>query len=174
MHDSVLQFAQYAVLGRRFGDALEVGSYDVNGSARPLIEPRCESYIATDMREGPGVDLALDCTQLVPQFGPDTFDLVVSLEMLEHVLDWREAIRQMKAVTAPGGRVLLTTRSIGFPLHDYPSDYWRFSTEDMAVIWADWVIELIRPDPQVAGVFVLARKPVVVNLDAITVTSMQA
>lgn len=174
MHDSVLQFVQYSILGRRFGDVLEVGSYDVNGSGRPLIEPRSESYIATDMREGPGVDLAVDCTQLVSQFSRDVFDLVVSLEMLEHVLDWREAIRQMKAVTAPGGHVLLTTRSIGFPLHDYPSDYWRFSVGDMSKIWADWVIEEIRPDPQVAGVFVLARKPVVVDLGAITVTSMQA
>lgn len=173
MHESVLNFVQTTILGCRLGDVLEVGAFDVNGSARPIIEPRSTSYIATDMRAGPGVDRVVDCTQLLFEFGRDRFDTVVSLEMLEHVSAWRMAVAQMKAVTRPGGRVLLTTRSLGFPLHDYPSDYWRFSTADMSKIWGDWAVEFLVVDPQAPGVFVCARKPLPVDLEAITVASMQ-
>jgi len=41
------------------GKVLEVGSYDVNGSVRPLFKnrQRFPSYTGIDMREGPGVDM---------------------------------------------------------------------------------------------------------------------
>jgi hypothetical protein len=37
----------------------------------------------------------------------------------------------MKQVLKPGGIILITTRSQGFPFHEYPVDAWRFSVEDM-------------------------------------------
>jgi len=40
------------------GDVLEVGSYDVNGSVRPIFSDRerFPHYTGVDMRAGPGVD----------------------------------------------------------------------------------------------------------------------
>lgn len=41
---------------------------------------------------------------------PDrSFDLVISCETIEHVLDPRSAVREMSRVLRPGGRLLLTT-----------------------------------------------------------------
>jgi len=66
--------------------------------------------------------------------------------------------------------LLLTTRSLGFPLHEYPGDYWRFSVLDMRCIFAGWVDVSVLNDGQVPGVFVVARKPP--SLDTIHVYRM--
>lgn len=59
---------------------IEVGSYDVNGSVRPLF-PEADSYIGLDRRAGPGVDVVADALTYTPD-GP--VDLVVCCEVLEH------------------------------------------------------------------------------------------
>lgn len=146
------------VAGKR---VLEVGALDVNGSLRSILAGwGPASYLGVDVSPGPGVDEVCPCEQLTARFGENAFDLVVSTEMLEHVGDWRLAIRQLKAVCAPGGLILLTTRSPGFPYHGYPYDFWRFDCNDMQAIFADCESLDVRPDPQDAGVFVLAKKPI--------------
>jgi SAM-dependent methyltransferase len=144
------------VAGRR---VLEVGSYDVNGSVRPLVTSFGPTeYVGVDLTRGPGVDEVCEVTRLVDRFGAETFDVVLSTEMLEHVRDWRGAILNMKRVLKPGGVLLLTTRSLGFPYHGYPFDFWRFSLEDMRAIFADMLLDEIAGDPFEPGVFVRARK----------------
>ena len=49
--------------------------------------------------------------ELRETFGPASFDAVVSTQMLEHVPDWVEALRQMEGVLRPDGRLLLTCDS---------------------------------------------------------------
>ena len=146
------------VRGKR---VLEVGAFDVNGSARTIVEPlRPAEYVGVDIVEGPGVDVTCDARDLATKFSPGAFDVVISTEMLEHVADWRRVIHNLKAVTSDGGVLILTTRSEGFPVHDYPADYWRFSCTDIRVIFADCEIDLLEEDePTDPGVFIKARKP---------------
>ena len=40
--------------GRR---VVEIGSYDLNDSAREVLQPGTASYVGVDWREGPGVDV---------------------------------------------------------------------------------------------------------------------
>mgnify|MGYP002401000057 CR=1 FL=1 len=115
---------------------LEVGSRDVNGSVRKILEPKSAEYIGVDLFEGNGVDVVLDVAHLRDQFGEDKFDVVVSTEMLEHCSNWQEALYQMSSVLRQGGLLIITTRSPGFELHDYPADYWRFSHEDVVEIFS--------------------------------------
>jgi SAM-dependent methyltransferase len=147
------------VQGRR---VLEVGSLDVNGSVRAVIEALSPgAYVGVDLATGPGVDELCDVAQLVERFGPESFELVVSTELVEHVRDWRTAFENMKTVLSPGGTILVTTRSRGFPVHGYPFDYWRYEPEDMARILADFEDVRIEQDPLEPGVLVVARKPCV-------------
>lgn len=161
-HRSVLAFVMTHVstIDVRGKKVLEVGSLDVNGSPRwiiELLEP--ESYIGVDMRLGPKVDLICNACNLVAIFGAESFDVVVSTEMLEHAEDWRKAVSNMKRVLTPGGLLLITTRSPGFPLHDYPGDHWRFTAQDAQGIFADMEELEIIEDQMAPGILVRARKP---------------
>jgi len=162
-HTSVLTWAASAigpdlVTGQT---VLEVGSYNVNGSVRPGIESHePASYLGVDISEGPGVDLVADVEALPDEF-PDGFGLVVSTEMLEHVEDWRGAVRALVRLVAPGGHLALSTRSPGFPFHPYPIDMWRYPVPLMAEILAVSGLKILScvDDPEQAGVFAIARKP---------------
>ena len=142
-------------------EVLEVGALNVNGSVRPLVcalQPR--RYVGIDLQAGPGVDEICDATELVTRFGPNRFDLLISTELLEHVRDWRKVVTQFKEVLRPGGLLLITTRSPGFPYHGFPDDFWRYERSDLEIIFSDFECEVIESDPLEPGVFLKARKPI--------------
>ncbi len=144
------------VFGRK---VLEVGSCDVNGSVRKLIsslEPA--SYLGVDIAAGPGVDEICNVSSLVSRFGESAFDVIVSTEVIEHVLDWREAVRNMKLALRRGGIILVTTRSEGFRSHGFPCDFWRYGAEDMKIIFGRFEILSLENDPIAPGIFMKARK----------------
>lgn len=140
---------------------IEVGSHDVNGSLRPIIEAwgKPKEYVGVDIEKGPGVDVVCRVEELITTFGKDCFDIVISTEMLEHILNWRDALANIKLVCKPDGIILLTTRSKGFPYHGHPYDFWRFELEDIKYCFSDCDILAIENDPQEPGVFLKAKKP---------------
>jgi len=139
---------------------LELGSRDVNGSLRSIINAWApEHYVGVDIVKGPGVDVVCDVEGIAERFGQESFDIVISTEMVEHVRNWREAISNIKRVCKPGGTVLLTTRSRGYAYHGYPFDFWRFEVQDMKEIFADFEILTVEKDPEAPGVFLKARRP---------------
>jgi SAM-dependent methyltransferase len=161
VHESVLSWLAATVARERLAEAvtLEVGAFDVNGSARQFFEG---PYVGLDMRAGPGVEV-LSVGEALP-FAAGAFEVVVCTEMLEHDRrPWRtiaEAARLLRA----GGAFLCTARGYDergcFPVHDYPDDLWRFSLEGARVLAADaglTVVEL-SADPQCPGFFLLARR----------------
>jgi SAM-dependent methyltransferase len=162
VHSSVMKFGEMIfdsdlISGK---SVLEVGSRNVNGSLSAHIESlNPVSYVGVDMIEGEGVDLAIPVEELIATFGENSFDVVFSTEMLEHCEDWKEAINQMKAVTKIGGTLIITTRGPGFPHHEYPGDFWRFTVADMIYIFSDFIDVQVSDDPEAPGVFVKAMRP---------------
>lgn len=122
------------IAGKRIA---EVGSYDHNGSVRPIIElldPK--EYVGIDIVPGPGVDVICRAEQLVEKFGRETFDVVISCTTLEHIKDWRTSVSNMKNICKPNGLLVIIVPS-AWPFHAYPHDYWRYSKEDIRNIFAD-------------------------------------
>lgn len=140
---------------------LEVGSFDVNGTVRPLFEGAA-AYVGVDVAPGPGVDVVVAYGKL--PFESAAFDVVVSTEMLEHDRKpWRTAA-EMVRVLRRGGRLLATARGFdeggAFPFHN-PPDRWRFSEDGMRALLEDAgaaAVEVLR-DPQVRGWFARAARP---------------
>jgi SAM-dependent methyltransferase len=54
----------------------------------------------------------------------NTFELVLSHEVLEHVLDDRQAVREMVRVLKPGGRAVVFVPNRGYPFETH-GIYWR-------------------------------------------------
>ncbi|MFH1824873.1 MAG: methyltransferase domain-containing protein [Candidatus Firestonebacteria bacterium] len=139
---------------------LEIGSFDFNGSIRPVImslKPR--KYIGVDIVKGSGVDKVCRVEDLLLEFGQERFDMVISTELLEHVRDWRLAIHNIKNICKPKGIIFISTRSYGFPFHGYPDDYWRYEIKDLKHIFGDCDICKIESD-NLGGVMVKVKKPV--------------
>jgi SAM-dependent methyltransferase len=139
---------------------IEVGSKDVNGSLRSYVESRDPAeYVGVDIEMGPGVDILCSAEDIIEKFGKETFDIVISTELIEHVKDWRKVISNFKNICIPGGIILITTRSYGFKYHGYPHDFWRYELSDIKNIFSDCIIHKIEMDQMKPGVFAIIKKP---------------
>lgn len=103
-------------------DILDVGSYDVNGTYKPLFQNPKWKYSGLDIVEGPNVDIV---SRSAYDFGLDKqFDVVVSGNCLEHVEAPWKWIKEVYNATKSGGVIcIITPFSLGE--HRYPVDCWR-------------------------------------------------
>lgn len=92
---------------------LEVGSLDINGSARDLFDD-CD-YTGVDLQPGPGVDLA--CPGHLLALPTGHFDTVISAECFEHNPFWRETLANMLRMARPGALVLVSCATTGRKEH---------------------------------------------------------
>jgi SAM-dependent methyltransferase len=162
MHKSVENFIKQSLLYDDIFDKtiLEVGSRNINGSCREYINSlNPKSYLGIDIENGEGVDIVMKAEELVKYFGKEQFDIIISTETLEHCKNWKSVISNMKQILKPKGLLVITTRSRGFPKHEYPGDYWRFEVEDFKQIFEDFEILDLMKDPQIYGVFIKIKKP---------------
>lgn len=88
---------------------LEIGSLDINGSVRKLFNG-CE-YIGVDVAAGPGVDVV--CQGQDYDAPDDSFDVVISCEVMEHNPFWAETVKNMIRLCKPGGLVVMTCATLG-------------------------------------------------------------
>jgi SAM-dependent methyltransferase len=170
VHASVYDFVT-RVLGREQVEGkrvLEVGALDVNGSVRPYVTSlKPAEYVGTDRRRGRRVDRQLNATRLIEAFECERFDLVLCLETLEHIQQWKTALYNMLAVLSRGGLFVMTTRSPGFPRHDHPDDHWRWTRHEWT--WLGHFGELVTldRDPEAPGLFLVFRREGMVPMPAI-------
>ena len=116
-------------LGDLDGIVLEAGSFQVKGQEgyadlRPFFPGKL--YIGIDQRLGPGVDSIQDIHSL----GVKTRNCswVICLDTLEHVINPLKTVDELKRVLASPGIVLISS-VMDFPIHEHPSDYWRFTPQ---------------------------------------------
>lgn len=109
------------------GRMLEVGSRDRSGNSYRSQFPGITEWVGLDVMDGPGVDVVGDAHCLSRQVD-GKFDFAFSMAVFEHILmPWKVAI-ELNRVLKPGGRALIISHA-GWPLHEEPWDFWRFSKE---------------------------------------------
>lgn len=161
MHQSPYDFVT-RVLGREEVEGkrvLEVGALDVNGSVRPYVTSlKPAEYIGTDRRKGRRVDRVIPAACLIEVYGCDAFDLVLCLETMEHIAQWRVALFNMLSVLRTGGLYVMTTRSDGFPRHEHPDDHWRWDLREFGYLGRFGDVLELSDDPAAPGLFLVWRK----------------
>jgi SAM-dependent methyltransferase len=104
---------------------------------RPFFAPHAERYVGVDVAN-PGADLEGAVEDLPVEDA--SFDLVLCTQVLEHCADPAQAVRELRRVVAPGGRVLASTHGVQV-YHPSPEDLWRWThtgLERLFATSADW------------------------------------
>jgi SAM-dependent methyltransferase len=92
---------------------LEIGSLDINGSVRDFFTD-CD-YVGIDIGAGKGVDIVCEGQKF--DAPDDSYDQVISCEVMEHNPYWIETFKNMIRMCKPGGLVVMTCATIGRPEH---------------------------------------------------------
>jgi SAM-dependent methyltransferase len=135
-----------AALTGAAGRLLDVGCG--NGPFRHLLDPAKISYQGVDVAEAAAFgyanpDVVYYDGHALP-FPDAAFDLVLCTEVLEHIPDPAETIREMQRVLKPGGRLLLTIPwSARF--HYQPHDYHRYTPSMLQRLFAAFSAVEIKP-----------------------------
>lgn len=114
-------------------NVLDVGSYNVNGTFRLLVESRGWRYTGVDTIAGPNVDVVTVNPFLFP-FDDGAFDVVISGSTMEHVTAIWEWLPELVRVLRPGGFLAIHTHW-KFPEHRYPVDCWRIMPDGMRYLF---------------------------------------
>lgn len=112
MHEAAFHWVASAVqkLGP-FDRVIEIGSYDINGSVRPLFGASKE-YVGLDLQgeKENGVDVKGDAADYEP---PEKVDCVVCCETLEHAPNWRQLVEKAMEWLDESGVLLITCAGPG-------------------------------------------------------------
>lgn len=141
---------QYKRLIASVGDnktVLDIGCY--NKWARNHLPPTC-SYIGLDYYEtasqwyGSVPDVYGNALSL--PIAPASFDVVILIDVLEHISDTQTLLEQIHSVLKPGGKLLMSLPFL-YPMHDAPRDFVRYTEHGIEQLARQYgfTIELCEP-----------------------------
>ena len=106
---------------------LDVGSMakEEQDTYRPLFGPPRYSFTGLDLTEGPNVDLVPADVFSWSEIPSQSFDVVISGQVLEHNPYFWITFAEIARVLVEGGLVAIVAPGTG-PVHRYPFDCWRF------------------------------------------------
>ncbi|MCL5773829.1 MAG: class I SAM-dependent methyltransferase [Firmicutes bacterium] len=122
---------------------VEIGSFIVQGqeelaNLRPIFAGK--KFIGCDMRNGNGVDRIENIESLA--FADESIGTILILDTLEHIQNCFKAFDEIHRVMKNEGTVIMSS-VMNFPIHDYPSDYWRFTPEAFKFLLNKFPVKII-------------------------------
>jgi SAM-dependent methyltransferase len=111
----------------------------------PFFRDVTSEYVGLDVVENPLAEL-LGPVEAIPAEDA-SFDVVLCTQVLEHCDDPAQAVRELRRVTRPGGRVLASTHGVQV-YHPSPTDYWRWTHEGLRRLFetnGDWQAVAVTP-----------------------------
>ena len=115
IHQRLLQ-AYYLAQPYVQGNLLEIGCGEGRGVA--LLQPLCQSYLGLDKNQEILATLITEYPErefkraMIPplnDLADDSFDTIVSFQVIEHIKDDTTYLKEIHRVLKPGGKALITT-----------------------------------------------------------------
>jgi SAM-dependent methyltransferase len=122
---------------------------DVGAGNRPTYR---EDVINVEIVPYPTTDV-IGASEYLP-FADDTFDLVISVAVLEHVRDPFAAARELQRVLKPGGRIFAAVPFLQ-PYHAYPDHFYNMTAGGLRNLFADLEVERLEVPLSGGPVFAL-------------------
>jgi SAM-dependent methyltransferase len=134
MHkDSYLQMQRILMQWPGPANLLDVGSFSVNGSYRPIVEGHGWQYTGVDIVPGKNVDIVSQNPYLFP-FSDGAFDIVISGSVMEHVKCIWFWVPELARLVRPGGMLAIITHT-HWKYHPHPVDCWRIMPDGMQLLF---------------------------------------
>lgn len=109
------------------GTVLDLGG-DTNATYRKVVTGTVAvTSVNMDAKTAP--DTVHDLEQPLP-FANASYDHVLLINVLEHIYNYRQVLREAARVVRPEGSVVIVVPFL-FPVHPSPHDYWRFTAETL-------------------------------------------
>lgn len=110
----------------RFVPSLHGRVLDIGAERQPFRPylPTGATYVALDVVPAAGLNVVASALAL--PFAAASFDGIICTEVLEHVPEPEQALREMYRVLRPGGSLYVTV-PMTWGLHYVPHDYYRFT-----------------------------------------------
>lgn len=125
----------------------DVGSYDVNGTYKPLFDSNVLEiededfrkrqnwkYVGIDIQSGPNVNIVVEDVGYWLDGIDEPFDVIVSGQCLEHVRKPWVWIKQVASILKHNGLVFITAPNT-WGYHAYPIDCWRIWPDGLSALF---------------------------------------
>ena len=96
---------------------------------RPLVETLGPKYVGCDFETNTEADEALANIGMLP-LSTSSADLILSTQVLEHVVDPGRYLREANRVLRSGGVLILSTHGV-WKYHPDPTDFWRWTCDGL-------------------------------------------
>ena len=119
---------------------LRVLNIGAGGPVQGIIESSLYNKVTSiDVDPVRKPDIVMDVTNL--EFNDNSFDLVIMMEVLEHVKEPKKALSEIYRVLSHNGKLIMSTPFI-LGIHDEPYDYYRFTKYGLEYLLSDFKIEI--------------------------------
>lgn len=145
----------------RGADVLELGTKRSNPKVSTVHRDWAGAdakFVMSDFQSGLDVDVVADIHSLSAAFPDKKFDGVIACSVFEHVQRPWIAAAEIAKVLKPGGRIFVQTH-FAFPIHGFPQDFWRFTSEALQTIFEDAGLRTIRSGYEFPCQIVSEREP---------------
>lgn len=137
----IRKYEQLWIKEKQKVNVLDIGSYDVNGTYRTIFNAPVYQYTGMDMSPGPNVDIVPRDIYQWTEIADETFDVVVSGQVFEHIEYPWLTIKEIARVLKPSGFCILIAPSSGME-HKAPKDCYRYYADGLSALakWADFKV----------------------------------
>jgi SAM-dependent methyltransferase len=101
----------------------------------PIFAPYVTEHVGVDHSDSPHeLDADIIATAYDIPVADATFDTALMTEVLEHLEEPLDALREAHRLLAPGGKLILTAPMM-WPLHEEPRDFYRYTPHGLRYLF---------------------------------------
>jgi len=126
---------------------LDIGSMNVNGTYRDILNDPCWSYVGVDMEAGNGVDIVLKTPYQWREVKSNSIDVLISGQAFEHIEFFWVTMLEVFRVLKPGGICCILAPAGGYE-HRYPVDCWRFYPDGFSAMARFAQLDVLKSETQ--------------------------